>query len=130
MKFAITCENGMVFQHFGHTPEFAVFSVENKQIVNKEILPSGESGHGALAGLLQQNGIELLICGGIGGGAQMALINAGIKLYAGITGNADDAVAKLLAGKLEYNPNANCNHHHTEHEHNCASGGCGNHGCH
>ncbi len=132
MKFAITCENGMVFQHFGHTPEFAVFTVENKQIVNKEILPSGESGHGALAGLLQQNGIELLICGGIGGGAQMALAEAGIKLIGGASGAVDDVAAAFLADKMLINPNFHCNHHQHGHEDggSCGSHGCGQGGCH
>ena len=83
-----------------------------------------------MAGFLSDVDVDILICGGIGGGAQIALSNAGIKLYAGITGNSDDAVAKLLAGELEHNPNANCNHHHSEHEHNCGSGGCGHNGCH
>ncbi|MEG1980617.1 MAG: NifB/NifX family molybdenum-iron cluster-binding protein, partial [Victivallaceae bacterium] len=112
MKFAVTCEDGMVFQHFGHTPEFAVFTVENNQIVNKDILSCGESGHGALAGLLQQDGIELLICGGIGGGAQMALAEAGIKLIGGASGLVDEVAANFMADKLQVNPDFHCNHHH------------------
>ena len=67
MKIAVACENNQVFQHFGHTPEFAVFTVENKNVVSREILSCGDTGHGALAGLLRQGGIDLLICGGIGG---------------------------------------------------------------
>ena len=130
MKIAIPYENGQVFQHFGHSAQFKLYTAEEGRITGAEVVSTDGQGHGALVGFLVRNGVNVLLCGGIGGGAQMALINAGIKLYAGITGNADDAVAKLLAGKLEYNPNANCNHHHTEHEHNCVSGGCGNHGCH
>ena len=40
--------------------------------------------------------VDALICGGIGGGAQMALSNAGIRLYAGVSGSADEAVQALL----------------------------------
>lgn len=130
MRVAVTYENGEIYGHFGHTEQFKIYDIEDGKITKSEVVDTNGSGHGALAGFLSDADADILICGGIGGGAQMALINAGIKLYAGITGNADDAVAKLLAGKLEYNPNANCNHHHGEHEHNCGNGGCGNHGCH
>ena len=130
MRIAVTYENGEIYGHFGHTEQFKIYDIEDGKITKSEVVDTNGSGHGALAGFLSDADADILICGGIGGGAQMALINAGIKLYAGITGNADDAVAKLLAEKLEYNPNANCNHHHGEGEHNCGSGGCGNHGCH
>ena len=45
-----------------------------------------------------QQGVDVLICGGIGGGAQVALAEAGIKLYGGVSGEADAAVNALLAG--------------------------------
>ncbi len=73
------------------------------------------------------------ICGGIGGGAQVALAEAGIKLYGGVSGEADTAVNALLADSLGYNPNVRCNHHDHEHGeggHSCGEHGCGHHGCH
>ncbi|MEE0868142.1 MAG: DUF134 domain-containing protein [Clostridia bacterium] len=130
MRVAVTYENGEIYGHFGHTQQFKIYDIEDGKIVKSEVVDTNGSGHGALAGFLSDAGVDTLICGGIGGGAQTALLCAGIKLYAGITGNADDAVAKLLEGELEHNPNANCNHHHGEHGHNCGNGGCGNHGCH
>ena len=93
---------------------------------------SNGSGHGALAGLLSESGIEVLICGGIGGGAQMALAEAGIKLYGGVSGNADEAVLALINDTLKYNPDVRCDHHDHEHGedgHTCGSHGCGNN-CH
>ena len=129
MRVAVTYENGEIYGHFGHTEQFKIYDIEEGKIIKSEVVNTNGSGHGALAGFLSDVDVDILICGGIGGGAQIALSNAGIKLYAGITGNSDDAVAKLLAGELEHNPNANCNHHHSEHEHNCGSGGCGHNGC-
>ena len=74
------------------------------------------------------------VCGGIGAGAQMALRQCGIQLFGGCSGDADEAVKALLAGKLVYNPNVQCNHHGEHHHHgeghNCGSHGCGSHGCH
>ena len=79
MKIAVTYENGEIFQDSGHTEQFKVYEVENGEIVKAEVMDSNGSGHGALAGLLSDSGIEVLICGGIGGGAQMALAEAGIS---------------------------------------------------
>lgn len=126
MKIAVTYENGQIFQHFGHTETFKVYTVEEGKITSSEVVSSNGQGHGALAGVLTNLGADVLICGGIGGGAQAALAEAGIKLYGGVSGDADSAVAALLDGTLDYNPNVMCNHH-GEHRHE--SGSCENHGC-
>ena len=131
MKIAVTYENGEIFQHFGHTAQFKVYDVQDSVIVNAEVIDTNGSGHGALAGLLSQLGVAVLICGGIGGGAQMALAQAGIQLFGGVSGNADDAVAAYIAGTLSYDPYARCDHHdHHGQEHTCGDHGCGGHSCH
>lgn len=123
-RIAVTYENGEVFQHFGHTEEFKVYEVEDGKIVNSEIIGSNGSGHGALAGLLGENRIDVLICGGIGGGAQAALQERGIELCAGASGNADEAVKAYLSGEL-VNTGANCSHHGEGHS--CGEHSCGEH---
>lgn len=130
MKIAVTYENGNVFQHFGHSKQFKIYSVENNTVTNAEVVDTLGSGHGALAGFLVSHNVDTLICGGIGGGAQNALAEAGIRLFGGVSGNADEAVKALLEGNLGYNPNVHCDHHH-EHEHSCGSHHCGEdkHGC-
>ncbi|MBQ7765362.1 MAG: NifB/NifX family molybdenum-iron cluster-binding protein [Lachnospiraceae bacterium] len=132
MNIAVTYENGQIFQHFGHTEQFKVYEIENNTVTNSYVVDTNGQGHGALAGFLSLHNIEVLICGGIGGGAQMALANAGIKLYGGVSGDADAAVAAYLAGNLEFNPNVQCNHHGHDHGegHNCGNHGCGSHSCH
>ena len=130
MKIAVTYENGEIFQHFGHTEQFKVYDVQNSAIVKAEVIDTNGSGHGALAGLLSELGVDILICGGIGGGAQTALAQAGIQLFGGVSGNADDAVAACIAGTLSYDPNAKCDHHdHHGQEHTCGDHGCGSHNC-
>ena len=121
MKIAVTYENGQVFQHFGHTEEFKVYDIEDNKIVNTEIVSSNELGHSALAYLLEENKINVLICGGIGGCAIGALKDYGIQLYAGIQGDADKAVNDFIAGKLVQISEANCSHHehHNENDHSC-----------
>lgn len=129
MRVAVTYENGNVFQHFGHTEQFKIYDIEDGNIVGSQIIDTMGSGHGALAGLLGEGKVDTLICGGIGGGAQMALADAGIRLYGGVAGDADEAVAAFLAGKLEFNPDVHCNHH--EQGHSCGEHHCGEdkHGC-
>lgn len=131
MKIAVPYENGQIFQHFGHTERFKFYETDNTEIVNSEIIETAGSGHGALAGFLMKHGADALICGGIGGGAQTALAEAGIRLYGGVSGDADTAVTELLSGKLNYNPDVQCSHHEHHGENNsCGSHSCGNKGCH
>ena len=99
----------------GHTQQFKIYDVDNGVIVASEVVDTNGSGHGALAGVLKGLQVEVLICGGIGGRAQMALANAGIKLYDGVSGQADRAVLNLIAGNLAFNPNVQCNHHGEHH---------------
>ena len=137
MKIAVTYDNGNVFQHFGKTENFKVYEVEDNKVVSSEVIGSNGTGHGALAGLLAEQGINVLICGGIGGGAQTALTEAGIEMVAGAQGNTDDVVEAYLKGEL-VSTGANCDHHHHEEGHSCGSheeghscggscGGCGGH---
>ena len=132
MRIAVTYENGEVFQHFGHTSQFKFYDVEDGKVISSNVVDTNGRGHGALAGLLAMVEVNVVICGGIGGGAQMALAANGIQLYGGVTGDADQAVEDLLSGKLDYNPNVECSHHGEGHScgsHSCGSHGCGNHGC-
>ena len=127
MRIAVTYENGEIFQHFGHTQQFKVYDVQEGKIVSSEVIDTMGSGHGALAGVLTALNADVLICGGIGGGAQMALAAAGIRLFGGVSGSADAAVEALVAGNLAYNPNVQCNHHDHHHgeDHTCGDHGCG-----
>ena len=138
MKIAVTYDHGEIFQHFGKTEFFKVYEVEEGKVVSSEVISSNGEGHEALAGLLARQDVDVLICGGIGGGAQNALTEAGIQLCAGAQGDPDQAVEAYLKGEL-VSTGANCDHHHEEghdcgqheEEHDCGDGcgdGCGG-GC-
>ena len=105
-----------------------MYETENNEIKSESIIPTLGNGHGALAGFLKLNNVDTLICGGIGEGAKNALASAGIKLYGGVTGSADEAVKALLCGTLDFNPAVHCSHHDGEHDHGTAHT-CGEHGC-
>ncbi len=124
MKVAVTYENGMVFQHFGHTQQFKVYDIEDGRVVSEQVVDTNGQGHGALAGFLLSGQVDTLICGGIGGGAQAALADAGIKLYGGVSGSADEAVQAFLKGSLDYDPDVHCDHHDHEEGHSCGGHKC------
>ena len=132
MIIAVTYENGQIFQHFGHSEYIKIYEIENGEILKSEIYDTNGQGHGALAGFLRDYAVDALICGGIGGGARAALDEMGIELYPGVSGNADEAVAALLEGKLSYNSDTVCSHHEGEHncgehDHNCSGHSCKSH---
>lgn len=130
MKIAVTYDNGKIFQHFGRTESFKVYEVEDNKVVSSEVIGSNGVGHGALAGLLADQFVDVLICGGIGGGAQQALAEAGVEMVAGAEGDVDQAVEAYLRGEL-ISTGANCDHHHHEDGHSCGDHGeghsCGGH---
>ena len=96
MKIAIPYENGQVYQHFGHSAQFKIYDTENGKILSSEVVSTNGQGHGALVGFLVQNGVNVVLCGGIGAGAQNALAQAGIQLFGGISGAADSVVSDYL----------------------------------
>ena len=133
MKAAVTYdENGMVFQHFGHTERFKVYTIEDGRVLSGEVIDTAGAGHEALAVFLAKQGVDTLICGGIGPGAVNALAMCGIRVFGGITGLADAAAEALARGSLAYNPEPNCDHHDGEHGHgdHCGHHGEGHCGCH
>ena len=129
MRIAVTYENGNVFQHFGHTEHFKLYDIEDGKIQREEIVDTNGEGHGMLAGFLKTAQVNTLICGGIGNGAQSALSEAGIQLYAGVTGSADEAVKAFVENKLIFDSAPHCDHHeahHGGHEgHSCGHHECG-----
>lgn len=132
MRIAVTYENGRVFQHFGHTKQFKLYDVNNGKIENACLVDTNGQGHGALADFLKRFDVDLLICGGIGGGAQNALAEANVKLCGGVSGDCDAAVQAYVEGKLNYDPNVKCSHHgdhHHDDAHKCGAHGCGSHKC-
>ena len=125
MKIAVTYENGQIFQHFGHSESFKIYEAEGKNIVRAEVIGTDGAGHSALAAVLKDKGVDVLICGGIGNGAVTALSEAGIDVYSGADGEADAAVEAYLNGDLT-SAGVNCDHHH-DHEEGHGCGHCGSH---
>ena len=104
MRIAVTYENGQIFQHFGHTEQFKVYDLEDNKIVNTQVVDTNGQGHGALAGFLNSTDIDVLICGGIGGGAQAAVYQSvfGGDVYPSL----EEKAANLLYFMIKDHPYA------------------------
>ena len=116
MKIAVTYEKGNVFQHFGKTTQFKIYEISNNEIKNTYIIGNNDITHCALIDYLKSLNIDILICGGLGYGAVSKLNELRIKLYAGVSGSADDAVNDLLENHLNYDNDHTCEE---EHLHTC-----------
>ena len=118
MRIAIPYTEGEINQHFGHSGQFKVYVVVNRELVDSYLLPVSGPGHEAAADLLTKAGVTAVLCGGIGTDAFLMLRECGILAYGGIKGSADKAMEDLLAGTLMYDENITCHNHDYE-------GGCG-----
>jgi len=126
MRIAVPVEDGKINQHFGHTQWFNLYEVTGTTVQREMTVPSLGEGHDALAAALGEYKVNVLLCGGIGGKARVALEEAGIIVYGGIIGTPQGAVDAFLSGGLRYDPSA------------CAEGGgcgscsedCASHSCH
>lgn len=119
MTIAVAYDDGAVFQHFGRTEQFKLYKIDHGVITATALLPCGEAHCGALAGLLADNGVDALLCGNIGAGAKDAVQRAGLMLFAGVCGDADEAAKAFAEGTLCFAPDTLCAAH--------ADGGCGGH---
>jgi predicted Fe-Mo cluster-binding NifX family protein len=118
MKVAIPNKNNMVNQHFGMSKSFVIATIENNNILNVEEISSAELAHQhqGLAALLVKHEVNVVITGGIGGGALSGLQQQGLEVIKGASGEYLDVLKEFINGTLE-NKNVICNHHGEHHEH-------------
>lgn len=124
-RVAVPHHEGTIFRHFGKSAQFKIYTIADGAIAASEVLDADGAGHDELGIWLVRNAVNAVVCADIGPGAQGALAAAGIFVFAGVEGLADEAIGKLLAGELVSTGNANCSRH--AHSGGCPSGGCG--GC-
>lgn len=114
MKIAVASEGKMVTEHFGHCENFSIFDVENNQIVKTQSIPNPGHRPGFLPNFLNDMGVNVIISGGMGGGAIEIFNEKGIEVITGATGNAEVVVNTYLEGKLKSTGAVCHEHHHDE----------------
>lgn len=121
MKVAVASEGNLVSQHFGHCPEYTLFTVENGNIISKTVIPNPGHQPGFLPGYLSNLGVSCIIAGGMGPRAQELFSQHNIDTVLGVAGPVDDVIRAYLQGTLEPGESS-CDHGGSGHHHNCQHG--------
>jgi predicted Fe-Mo cluster-binding NifX family protein len=109
MKIAVAVNDGAVSQHFGHCEVFNVYDVENNKVENLNVVPNPGHRPGFLPVFLKDNGVNVIIAGGMGGSAQQIFNENGIKVVVGASGNSDEVINQYLSDNLNLSDNG-CSH--------------------
>lgn len=116
MKIAAAAMGKTVARHFGHCENFILFDTENGAITKEESIPNPGHRPGFLPNFLGDLGVEVIIAGGMGGGAVDIFNERNIEVIVGVEGDAKAAVEEYLKGNL-VSTGSICHEH--EHEGNC-----------
>lgn len=121
MKIAVIYENGVVFRHFGHCNAVKLYTFDDGTMLDMRVIELNGNGHESVVKFMSDNGVDTVICGGIGDPAVKMLNDKGIELCAGAQGDADQAVMDYLMGRLNCSSASICATEHSSQEH------CGGH---
>jgi len=101
MKIAVASENGMVAEHFGHCESFTIFDVENNRIVKSQTLANPGHRPGFLPNFLAELGVNVIISGGMGGGAIDIFNERKVEVVVGAGGDAKAVAEAYIEGSLK-----------------------------
>jgi predicted Fe-Mo cluster-binding NifX family protein len=100
MKIAISTDSGYVSEHFGRCPSFTIIEIENNKVVKKDIIDNPGHSPGLIPQFLNDNSVNLIVCGGMGARAKGFFDQFGISIIAGVSGKIDETIGKLEKGNL------------------------------
>lgn len=116
MKIALPKNESEINQHFGKSKSFEIVTIEENKVVDKKEVSAEalQHNHGGLASLLKEEGVSVVITGGIGQGAIDGLKNQNLDVIRGASGKIDDIVTSYINGDLQ-DKNVVCSHDHDHH---------------
>ena len=116
MKIAVPANGKIIWEHFGHCESFLIYDVENGEIVKEESVANPGHRPGFLPNFLADMGVNVIIAGGMGGGAVAIFEERNVEIVVGASGDAKAAVIAYLNGELKSTVSI-CHEH--EHAHEC-----------
>ena len=119
MKIVVAAMGNQVAGHFGHCETFLFFDTADGNITGEQAVPNPGHRPGFLPNFLADNGAQVIIAGGMGGGAVDIFNERGVEVIVGAQGDARAAVEAYLRGEL-ISTGSVCH----EHQH---AGECGEH---
>lgn len=100
MKIAVAGVGTKVAGHFGHCETFWIYDTEDGKIVKETPIPNPGHKPGFLPNFLGDMGVEVIIAGGMGGGAVDIFNERGIEVIVGAQGETRDMAESYLKGEL------------------------------
>ena len=108
--FAVPTENGQLCAHFGHCEKFAIVETEEKKIIKEAFVKPPVHEPGVYPQFLAQQGVSVIISGGMGMKAQQLFSQNNIEVCVGVNSGApSDLVQQYLDNKLQTSQNL-CDH--------------------
>lgn len=101
MKIAISTDNGRVSAHFGRAPQFTFVTIEDNEVVEKEVLSNPGHSVGSIPQFVNEQGATVMIAGGMGRRAVGFFDKFGIECIVGVQGPINDVIEQVLNGTLE-----------------------------
>ncbi len=115
MKIAIPLADGKLCTHFGHCEQFAMMTIANGQIADKEVLTPPPHAPGVIPNWLADQGCTNVIVGGMGESAQQILSERGVEVLCGAPSKEPEELVRMfLDGQLVSSGNS-CDHDHGDH---------------
>jgi len=129
MKIAVASNGDLVTEHFGHCEVFHIYHENESEIVHHERIPNPGHRPGFLPNYLNDLGVNVIISGGMGGGAIDIFNEKNIEVIVGAKGFSIDAAQEYLKGNLKSTGSVCHSHDHGhDHEHGHGhQGSCGSH---
>ncbi len=112
MKVALSTKNNMVTEHFGHCDYFIVYEIEDNKILGSSLIKNPPHQKGHLPKFLKEQGVNVVIAGGIGQMAVNMLKNLGIECFMNVCGEADTVIKKFMNNELNSNGEPCTDHQH------------------
>ena len=109
MRIAIPVRGDEVFSPMGEVEAFHFYEDDHGRITRQFLVPMEKAGLDSALELLEQYGIDALICGAVSDEERHAVGTAGVMLFPGVSGKADDAALGFLSGSVISDPNNHCN---------------------
>nr|WP_317325846.1 NifB/NifX family molybdenum-iron cluster-binding protein [uncultured Flavonifractor sp.] len=101
MKIAVSCNGTQIWAHFGHCENFMIYDADNGAITSEQSVPNPGHRPGFLPNFLADQGVNVIISGGMGGGAVDIFNERGVEVVLGAQGDAKTAVEAYLRGELK-----------------------------
>lgn len=114
MKIAVASDGKLVAGHFGHCEGFNIFTVQGNSITESKFVPNPGHRPGFLPNYLYELGVNVIISGGMGGGAIEIFNERGIEVVTGASGDSEENVKQYIAGNLKSTGSVCHQHEHSD----------------